>query len=207
MEASRTVIKRTAIRGTVSRVEGEGFAEAMPVRIGAERVQKQAGAWAAEEAHEEAEWRGVLRGGATSASIEPYVMMELDLAPAFPLPEVEPQPLDAPEPEPEPDRATVEAAWQARLDEAVAHARAEAYEEGYVAAEAALQASFEQRQADLHADAERLQATWKDFLKKTEPLMVSLAFEVARQLLEAPLPQDVRAVSAQALAQAIDQFG
>ena len=162
----------------------------------------------------------ILRGEQACAAVAPYVMAELDIEPDFPLPEIEPvvderpAPLPTPEalPEPEPVRYDeLEAEWQARLEEAVERARAEAYEEGYeqgyVAAEAALQASFDQRKAALEEDVARLQAAWKEAMKKSEPLLASLAFEVVKQLLDAPLPQDVRAVSAQALAQAIEQFG
>lgn len=160
----------------------------------------------------------ILRGAQAREAVTPYVMDELDIEPDFPLPEPDPYEMSPalpdPEPlaEPEPARYDeLEAAWQARLEEAVERTRAEAYEEGYeqgyVAAEAALQASFDQRKADLEEDVARLQAAWKEAMKKSEPLLASLAFEVVKQLLDAPLPQDVRAVSGQALAQAIEQLG
>ncbi len=166
---------------------------------------------------------GIFRRGEAPVPVVPLVMGELDYEPEFPLPETAPVVVEAPEPpasEPSVDPAlerylVLEAEWQGRLEEAVERARAEAYEEGceqgyeqgYVAAEAALQASFDQRKAELEKDVARLQTAWKKFLKKSEPMMVSLAFEVVQQLLNAPLPQDVRAVSTQALSQAIDQFG
>ena len=70
-----------------------------------------------------------------------------------------------------------------------------------------MQASFEQRTAMLEEDVARLQAAWKDFMKKSGPLLASLAFEMVKQVLDTPLPQDVRAVSGKALAQALEQFG
>jgi len=119
---------------------------------------------------------------------------------------------EEPEPEGPPiSHEALEAAWQVRLSEEVARARAEAYEtgyaEGHAAAEAVLQAAFEQQTAQLEADRAQLQVAWQAFVKRSEPLLASLAFDVAGQLLDAPLPQDVRAVSAQALGQAFEAFG
>lgn len=157
----------------------------------------------------------VLRREEVKSDVVPYVMVDLELHPQFPLPDAADEAVEeeeTPEEEVVPvwDEAR-EAAWQRRLEEAVAQARVEhfeeGYEQGYVAAEEALQASFDQRRAELEADVARLRDAWSDFLKQSEPLIANLAFEVVNQLLDAPLPKDVRAVSTQALAQAIEQFG
>ena len=162
--------------------------------------------------HEEAppfKLSGILKGQHARVAAAPYEVATVEFVPDFPLPDIEKADAEEQEKARSPDE--LEAAWQARLEEAVERARDEAYkegyEQGYVAAEAALQASFEQRTATLEEDVARLQAAWKDFMKKSEPLLASLAFEVVKQLLDAPLPQDVRAVSGKVLAQALEHFG
>ena len=218
MEYKRTIIKGRAVTVDLSKGAGEPLAEERPLRIPA--VQAQNLVKLAEEELEDAfRLTGILRGGEAPAPVIPYEMADLSLEPDFPLPE--PASTAVPEPEPlasvadeepnlEPGHA-LEAEWQQRLEEAVERACKEAYEEGYeegyVAAEAALQASFDQRKVELEKDVARLQAAWQEFLKKSEPLMASLAFEIVRQLLDAPLPQDVKAVSVQALSNSLDQFG
>ena len=220
MEHKRTIIKGRGVTVDLSKGAGESPAEERPLRIPAARVQKQHLVPCAEQEPEDSfRLTGILRGGEAPAPVIPYEMIDLSLEPDFPLPERE---LTAPEesepaalaPDDEPDLEQyrfLEAEWQNRLEEAVEGARKgayeEGYEEGYVAAEAALQASFDQRKVELEKDVARLQAAWQEFLKKSEPLMASLAFEIVRQLLDAPLPQDVKAVSAQALSQALVQFG
>lgn len=107
-------------------------------------------------------------------------------------------------------RAEWEAAWQERHEAALAEARETAYEaghaEGRAAAEEALHAELEAERATLIETGLRLQTMWQDYVAKCEPLLASLAFEVARQLLAAPLPQDVRAVTTQALARALQDL-
>ncbi|MDX1548356.1 MAG: FliH/SctL family protein, partial [Rhodothermales bacterium] len=121
------------------------------------------------------------------------------------------------EPEPSADevnearlRAVWEAAWEERHEAALAEARETAYEaghaEGRAAAEEALHAEIEAERATLIETGLRLQTMWQDYVAKCEPLLASLAFEVARQLLAAPLPQDVRAVTTQALARALQDL-
>lgn len=216
MEFKRTIIKGRAVTVEVSKGAGEPPAEKRPLRIPAGQARHLV-TLAEEELEDAFRLTGILRGGEAPAPVIRYEMADLSLEPDFPLPE--PAPTAVPEPaapvvdeEPAPEQYHIlEAEWQQRLEEAVEQARKEAYEEGYeegyVAAEAALQASFDQRKVELEKDVARLQAAWREFLKKSEPLMASLAFEVVRQLLDAPLPQDVKAVSVQALSNALDQFG
>lgn len=151
----------------------------------------------------------VLRGAAARRAVQPWRLDELDREPAAPLP-LPPDPAPAPEAAAPADldalRAGWEAAWQARYDEAVEAARAEGHAAGYAEARAELEAEAEAARAELAADAERLRGMWRDYVKKAEPLLASLAFDVAQSLLSAPLPPDVRSVSAQALAQALDEL-
>ncbi len=210
MKRVNTIIKHNAVTEAFRKAETDLPPTRKPARIQAAQVTA-----AREELEEEVQWRGILRGDA-QAAVEPYVMADLTLEPAFPLPAPVQEPVAEEEPE-KPEAPTPEAlqqinaAWERRLEEAVGHARTEAYEEGYeqgyVAAEAALQGSFDQRRGELEKDVAHLQDAWQTFLKKSEPLMASLAFDIVRQLLNAPLPQDVRAVSAEALSQALDEFG
>ena len=218
MNHSRTIIKRRYVGPLVTEMEAESLAPGRALRIPGWQVPAPCEAHPAGASGASAPEGRVLRGAQARAAAAPYVMADLDIEPDFPLPEPgvyeTPASLSDPAPDAGPDPARygkLEAAWQARLEEAVERTRAEAYEEGYeqgyVAAEAALQASFDQRKAMVEDDVARLQAAWKEAMKKSEPLLASLAFEVAKQVLDAPLPQDVRAVSGQALAQAIEQFG
>lgn len=218
MERTKTIIKRHEVGHRVTKVETGPPAEELAVRIPGWKVQPTREAPPVDELVSSTMVGVVLRSAQARLAV-PYMMDDLDIEPDFPLPELEPlvdetpEPLAEPEPLPEPDLRydELEAEWQARLEEAVEGARAEAYkegyEQGYVAAEAALQASFDQRKAMLEEDVARLQAAWKETMKKSEPLLASLAFEMVKQLLDAPLPQDVRAVSGKVLAQALEQFG
>ncbi len=215
MERTKTIIKRHEVGPLVTTVETGPPAEELALRIPGWKVQATHEAPPVEELESSAIVGVILRSAQACLGIVPYMMDDLDIEPDFPLPEplVDETPAPLPEPLPEPDLRydELEAEWQARLEEAVARTRAEAYEEGYeqgyVAAEAALQASFDQRKAMLEEDVARLQAAWKETMKKSEPLLVSLAFEMVKQLLDAPLPHDVRAVSARTLAEALEQFG
>ena len=220
MERIKPIIKRHEVGGVVTAMDTAVPVEERLSRIPGWQVHALRALLPDDDAESPDGVSGILRGAQAQAIVEPYVMEDLDIVPTFPLLEAEPavvempEALPDPEPLPEPDPVRydeLEAQWQACLEEAVERAHAEAYEkgyeQGYVAAEAALQASFDQRKAALVEDIARLQAAWKEAMKKSEPLLASLAFEVVKQLLEAPLPQDVRAVSAQALAQAFEQFG
>jgi len=206
MDRSTSILKQGAFAHRPSEAGdlAPGLKQPLRIRSRAVRVEHLE--------HEEAppfKLSGILKGQHARVPAAPYAVATVEFVPDFPLPDIEQA--GAEEQEEARSRDELEAAWQARLEEAVERARAEAYkegyEQGYVAAEAALQASFEQRTAMLEEDVARLQAAWKDFMKKSEPLLVSLAFEMVKQVLDTPLPQDVRAVSGKALAQALEQFG
>ncbi len=207
MDRSTSILKQGAFARRPSEAGDLAPGMKQPLRIRSRAVRVE------HLEHEEAppfKLSGILKGQHARVAAAPYdEVATVEFVPDFPLPDIEKAGAEEQEEAPSPDE--LEAAWQARLEEAVERARDEAYkegyEQGYVAAEAALRASFEQRTAMLEEDVARLQAAWKDFMKKSEPLLASLAFEVVKQLLDAPLPQDVRAVSAQALAQALEHFG
>lgn len=103
-------------------------------------------------------------------------------------------------------RAAWEAEWNDRLDDAVAQARSEGYEEGYAAAKEELQAEFDERKATLASDLVHLESLWNDFIEQCEPVLAELALDVAEALLDAPLPQAVKAASARAITQAIEEL-
>ena len=89
MEHLRTIIKRGAVTRVGGR-ESDAPPEERPVRIPASQVQAQYGVAPAEELEESFRLRGIFRGGAAPAPVEPYVMADLDLEPDFPLPEAVP---------------------------------------------------------------------------------------------------------------------
>lgn len=154
---------------------------------------------------------GIVKGGSAQVGTAPFEIHTVELVPDFPLSDEMREALgeaEADESEALKERLEEqEAAWQARLDAEVARAREEARAEGYAAARRELEAEFETHKDAVRRDAEQLREAWKDFTRKTEMLLSNLAFEVAQQLLEAPLPGDVKAVSAQALTQALESLG
>lgn len=100
-------------------------------------------------------------------------------------------------------------AWQQEQEKAVDRARTEAAN----AVRAELQQQIDALQAELDAqrsafreDAERLRGAWQTFIRHSEPLLLDLAFGIARTLFEAPLPEGVRGIGARALTTAIDQL-
>nr|MBO2492958.1 hypothetical protein [Rhodothermus marinus] len=103
-------------------------------------------------------------------------------------------------------RATMEAAWQKRLEEATARARAEGEAAGRTAAEAEWAPRLQALQEQLARELERLRQAWADHTRQLEPLLVELALEVAETLLDAPLPESIRGVSARTLTEAVEQL-
>lgn len=158
---------------------------------------------------------GILRAQFASHSAQPFEVDALEFAADFPVPEPVLSPVhddgfsvDEPEPEPELEEvvAEMEAKWQERLESEVEAAGKAAYEEGYATAKAEMEAVLAEERAAFADDIVRMQQIWRDFTQKNEPLLSTLAFDIAQELLDAPLPQDVRAVSSQALAQAMEKF-
>ncbi len=103
-------------------------------------------------------------------------------------------------------RAAIEAEWQKRLQEATARARAEGETVGRHAAEAEWAPRLQALQEQLALELERLRRAWAEYTRQLEPMLVELAIEVAETLLDAPLPESIKGISARALTEAIEQL-
>ena len=103
-------------------------------------------------------------------------------------------------------RAAIEAEWQARMEEAVARARAEGEAAGRATAEAEWAPRLQALQEQLARELERLRQAWADYTRQLEPMLVELALEVSETLLDAPLPESIRGVSARTLTEAVEQL-
>ncbi len=161
--------------------------------------------------------RGVLRSAEARLLAQPFEI-EASWTPDLPLdapPEALPE--SPPDPEPSPlDEA--HAAWQAEADAALAEAvaaareeafaagRAEGLAEGANAAEAEAEADRDADRSAFAEDAKRLRARWTDHLRRAEPLLVQLAIDTAEALLDAPLPDGLRALGEEALTAAVEQL-
>ncbi len=161
----------------------------------------------AEALQEDYKRRHVVRREEARVLARAFELPILEFEPAFPLP-APPEPPAAPEPPPDLEtlKATWDAAWQARLEEATETARKEGFEKGYAEAEAALREEVEKDRAALAETASHLQDTWRQFMVKTEPLLSHLAFTMAQAILDAPLSNDVKELSTRALSQAVDKL-
>ncbi|SHL01653.1 flagellar assembly protein FliH [Rhodothermus profundi] len=103
-------------------------------------------------------------------------------------------------------RAAIEAEWQERLAEAIRQARAEGEAAGRAAAEAEWAPRLQALQEQLARELERLRQAWADYTRQLEPMLVELAIEVAEALLDAPLPESLKGVSARMLTEAVEQL-
>ncbi len=104
--------------------------------------------------------------------------------------------------------------WRAHLEEAVAAARAEGYEEGradgyasgYAEAEEAVRAEAQEQREALVEDASRLDAVWARYVEEREPMLIELALELAETIVDAPLAEPLRTVSEEGLAEAVAEL-
>ncbi len=103
-------------------------------------------------------------------------------------------------------RAAIEAEWQTRMEEAVARARAEGEAAGRAAAEAEWAPRLQSLQEQLAHELERLRRAWANYTRQLEPMLVELALEVAETLLDAPLPESIKGISARMLTEAVEQL-
>ena len=158
--------------------------------------------------------RGVLRGSEVREAVRPFRLTTFEQPPRALL--AQPPEVDAAEQE-LPDQtstsepaevrlARLEAAWQERLEEAVARAQEEAYEKGYAAAWQEHQEVTEQARQAFSAGTRRLEQARNDFMKQCEPLLADLAFEVAALLIDAPLPHSLKSLSARAFTEAVEEL-
>jgi flagellar assembly protein FliH len=179
------------------------------------RVPRTRIAIAPVEPEEETPYRltGVVRRNEAALLAEVFELPVLEPAPAFPLAAPEPEPEEPVEPPPPPPpvdpdalKAEWDAAWEARMAEAVERARQEGREAGRAEAEEALRAEVEAAKAAFLEDAARLRDAWRAFMEKTEPMLAHLAFTTARAILDAPLPSDVKDFAARTLSRAVDRL-
>ncbi len=189
-----------------------------PEALASERLQRRIPrariAVAPVEAQEETPYRlsGVVRRNEAALLAEPFELPVLAPDPEFPPAAPEPEPEEPVEPPPPPPvdpealKAEWDAAWQARMTEAVEQARKEGYDAGRAEAEEALRAEVASAKAAFVADAARLQEAWRAFMEKAEPMLAHLAFTTAGAILDAPLPTDVKDLATRALSRAVDRL-
>lgn len=219
-----TVIKRDDIADESvedADLDAEALVEGLHSRISRDRVRMKQDASTAPNRSA----RRVLNAEAVNERVETYAIPVAELDPDFPLSEppsatppaesesaggAEQDDSDAPPPSPE----ELEAQWEARLEEAVEAARTEGYEAGYAEghddgydeAKRELEAEFEASRNRLVEDMERLRTLWTDYIEESEPHLAQTTIDVAETLLDAPLPESVRRVSARAIAEAVEDL-
>lgn len=100
----------------------------------------------------------------------------------------------------------LEAAWSRRLEEEVAKAR----EEGIAAGKESVRAEMEAEVRNVHEafsrDLDCLRHAWEDHLETSRIQLVELAFRIARVVLDAPLPSDLRRISQAEITDAIERM-
>jgi flagellar assembly protein FliH len=151
---------------------------------------------------------GLIRRQQALVEARPVTLADFAAAPAYPLPPPAAERLAA-EPAPPPvyipSREEIDAAWQARLDAAVEKARQEGFEAGVAAATAELQVEVDALRDAFTEDLTRIEAAAAETFRRAEPLLAALAFEVAETILNARLPEPLRAVSERAITEAVER--
>lgn len=152
----------------------------------------------------------VLERERTVLQADPFEIPAFDALPAHPLPPPADAPADEPmdeappEPTVEEQLAEARAAWAEEQEQALEQARVEAYAAGEAAAREAMEADVAAHTQHLTATAERLTARWDAFLDDCEPLLATLAFDVAEAVLDGPLPDTLKGTTRRALTEALD---
>lgn len=145
----------------------------------------------------------LIRRDVTATSDRP---IEVRLRPSDRMERPQPKTSETAETPPEPTPEEVEAAWQLRLEEA----REQAFADGREAGQAAAKADYEKELAELKrqfaGDLDAVQQSWEAYLRQNEPHLVQLAFRLARTVLDAPLPDEVRQISERTVADAIERM-
>ncbi len=103
-------------------------------------------------------------------------------------------------------RAKLEAEWQQKLEVAIAQAQAEGEAAGRAAAEAEWRERLLRLQEQWAEELEQLRQAWYAYVRQLEPLLVEMALDVAEALLDAPLAESLKGVSARVLAEAIEHL-
>lgn len=106
----------------------------------------------------------------------------------------------------EPTIEEIEAIWKARLERAREDAYGEGFAEGKSAVEAEYQTRFDEEKQRFTTDLSALQQSWAAFMRDAEPQIVQLTFRIARAILDAPLPDDIRHISERAIAEAVERM-
>lgn len=100
----------------------------------------------------------------------------------------------------------VEAEWEARLEEQVALAREEAFQEGRSDAKSDYDRQVAELKERFASDLDGIQASWERFMRRAEPKIVQLAFEISRVVLDAPIPDEIRSVCERTIADTIERM-
>lgn len=156
--------------------------------------------------------RGVLSGSWARLSNTPIEVAELEVELDNPVFHLNDSENDEHEPEtlptdPEELRVRWEAEWEKNALIELEQVRANSFQLGYEAARDEYQKQLERAKSDLADDLERLQSMWEDFIGRSQPLLVEFAFEIARALLDFPLPDETRGIVTRALTEAVEQLG
>lgn len=187
VHASGAQSAEASLLGTALRIPKEN------VHVGA-RPDEAAAGWQSKQ---------LLRRGATGTSTQPFEVRTRHIEHVQrPRPKTDESAEKAPKPTPE----EIEAAWNARIEEA----RELGLAEGHDAGRAAAKAEYDKDVADLKLrfahDLDAIQHSWTEFMRRSEPQLVQLAFRLARTVLDAPLPDDVRQISERIIADAVERM-
>ena len=208
------IIKRGSVQG--EEVEAAAFERIENRRLPQQRVKMDE----TDAPDAEAPPGPVLQREATQVQDETITIDADEFVPDFPLSEDQEraQQSRAAEREPEPESFTVEeleamkaswreeadAEWAERLAAAEAAAEERGFEAGYEAAERKMQQVLHDQTKAFAQDARTLESSWADFLEEAEPLLSELALEATAAMLDAPLPEEVRAAARTSIGEAIE---
>lgn len=93
-----------------------------------------------------------------------------------------------------------------RLAKEIAEAREQALEEGFQRGQASAAEHVETERANLVRAMDGVTSAWDSLSKNSEPLLAELAFKMVEAILEAPLPENLRALSTGALSDAMEKL-
>lgn len=105
------------------------------------------------------------------------------------------------------DEATIEeieARWQTRLEDEVSKAREEGFNAGKASNQSEMEQTIREAASTLAQNLDAVRQAWEDHLNDSQIRLVQLAFRIARVVLDAPLPADVRRISEAAITDAIE---
>ncbi len=100
----------------------------------------------------------------------------------------------------------VEASWTLRVEEAREQALAEGREAGRAEVKSEYDQEVEELKRQFAQDLDAIQQSWDTHIRQSEPHLVQLAFRLARTVLDAPLPDEVRRIAERSVADAIERM-